>query len=165
MWKKAAAYVLWITGSEAAGALGAFFTRKSVDEWYRYLKKPSFNPPSSVFGPVWTILYALMGIAAARITLSHHRQKGPALTAFIVQLLLNFLWTVLFFGTRSPRAALIEIFLLLAAIVATMLLFARISKTAALLLAPYLPWTCFAAVLNYYLYKLNRPGEECFPIA
>lgn len=148
----------FILGCEAAGGIGAIATAGSIDSWYRTLKKPDFNPPDWVFGPVWTVLYALMGVAASMVSDSDADQKAVrrAQAVFGAQLALNTGWTYLFFGRRSPLAALIEIVFLWAAIAATIALFARVSVPAALLLVPYLLWTSFAAVLNAAIWRLNR---------
>lgn len=143
---------------EAAGGIGSIFTRSGLDGWFQTLNKPSFNPPRWVFGPVWTLLYALMGIAASLVW--QHRDTDPAarpaLRLFGVQLGLNVLWSAAFFAARSPLAGLIEIVFLLAALIATVLKFARVSRTAALLMLPYLAWTSFAAVLTATIWRLNR---------
>ncbi len=125
-------------------------------EWYASLAKPSWNPPSSVFGPVWTILYLLMGVAAWMVW----REAGfsgarRALTLFIVQLVLNALWSYLFFGLQQPMVAFIEIIVLWCAILATILAFWPVSRTAGALLIPYLCWVSFASALNYQLWRLN----------
>lgn len=142
---------------EIASAIGGAVTVSSVKEWYPTLKKPSFNPPSSVFGPVWTTLYAMMGIAdhiVARQGAGEEVMRARAI--YRIQLLFNVLWTVLFFGRRSPLAGLIEIIFLWSAILLTVIRFARISRLAALLLLPYLVWTTFAAALNASIWRLNR---------
>jgi benzodiazapine receptor len=136
--------------------IGGWFTSLSLPEWYDGLAKPSFNPPSWVFGPVWTILYILMGVAAWLVW----KEAGwngatAALSLFFVQLLLNLLWSALFFGLRSPEWALVEIVILWAAIVATTLLFFRHSTVAGGLMLPYLLWVTFAAVLNAAIARLN----------
>jgi benzodiazapine receptor len=147
---------------ESAGIIGSVFTASSIPTWYATLQKPSFSPPNWVFGPVWTTLFALMGIAAFLIwttkTRSANQQKEVAIakTIFILQLVLNVLWSVVFFGLQQPGAAFIEIIFLWGAIVASIFFFSRISKTAAWLLAPYLAWVSFAAYLNYSIYLLNR---------
>jgi tryptophan-rich sensory protein len=152
--------ILLIAGNigacEAAGAVGSVFTGASLPTWYRKLKKPSFQPPGWVFGPVWTILYALMGTAASIIESKKKPDNRPSLLAFCAQLLLNVLWTYLFFGRRSPLAGCIELIALWAAIALTIALFWKLSKPAALLLAPYLLWVTFAAALNLSIWRLNR---------
>lgn len=140
-----------------AATAGSVATASSVNTWYPELNKPGFNPPGWLFGPVWTTLYLLMGIADQIVS-----QKGDsaeaqqARTIYRIQLLLNALWSILFFGRRSPGAALIEIVFLWAAIFMTVVAFARISQLAALLLVPYLIWTSFAAVLNASIWRLSR---------
>ena len=141
---------------EGVGVAGGVITSKTVQGWYQNLKTPSINSPSSVFAPVWTTLYALMGIAVSIIYQKKDRSRAAALIAFGVQLALNFLWTVLFFGLRTPFGAFIEIIILWVAILITIILFLRISRKAALLLVPYLLWVSFASLLNFKLWRLNR---------
>ncbi|MBN1620727.1 tryptophan-rich sensory protein [candidate division WOR-3 bacterium] len=149
--------VVSIIMCQLAGIIGSFFTMKNIPSWYSYLNKPSFNPPNWVFGPVWTLLYLMMGISFF-IVWAYHSQNPlyrPAITLFIIQLALNLLWSFLFFGLKNPLAGFIEILILWVAILITVIFFFRISKPASILLIPYLLWVSFAAVLNYYLYKLN----------
>jgi len=136
--------------------VGAVVTNLSVRDWYATLEKPSWNPPNWLFGPVWTTLYIGMAIAAWLVW----RQRGLAegwlpLTLFGIQLTLNAIWSSLFFGLRSPGAAFAEIMLLWVAILATIIVFARYSNSAAALLVPYLVWVSFAAVLNWTLWRMN----------
>ncbi len=138
------------------GLLGSVFTMKSIPTWYDKLNKPSITPPSWIFGPVWTLLYTLMGISASIISQKKEQGKKVAMTIFYLQLILNYLWTAFFFGMHSPFAALIEIFILWIFIVVTILLFWKLSPVAALLLVPYLLWTSFASVLNFLFWKINR---------
>ncbi|HEX3019787.1 MAG TPA: TspO/MBR family protein [Chitinispirillaceae bacterium] len=145
----------YIALCESVGMAGSYFTVKSIPEWYEKLKKPSINPPSWIFGPVWTILYALMGTAAYMVSQKKERGQKISIVVFYLQLILNFLWTVLFFGMHSPFAALIEIFALWFFILITIMLFWTISPKAALLLFPYLLWVSFASVLNYKLWRIN----------
>ena len=140
----------------AIGAVGGIVTASSVDTWYPGLNKPAWNPPDSVFGPVWTLLYLMMAVAAWLVW----RRRGAAdvraaMTLFAVQLGLNAAWSVLFFGLRRPGLAAVEIVLLWLAIVATMALFARVSRPAGWLLVPYLGWVSFAAALNIAIWRLN----------
>lgn len=134
----------------AIGALGSVFTVRSLPVWYRTLDKPDWNPPDRVFGPVWTTLYVLMGIAAARVWRSSRRrdQVRTALGLFGVQLGLNLAWSWLFFDRRRIDLALAEIVALDAVIAANALAFGRIRRDAGLLLVPYLAWSTFATVLN-----------------
>jgi benzodiazapine receptor len=145
---------------EAAGGVGSIYTYDALRDWYAKLEKPSFTPPSWVFGPVWTVLYAMMGLS---LYLASHRrteQDGGVGRAsrvlFGIQLVLNVLWSYIFFGRRSPGWALVEILFLWVAIVATTWAFSRISRMAGLLLLPYLLWTSFAVVLNHSIWRLNR---------
>ena len=143
----------WLLACFAAASLGAFFM---PGEWYATLKKPSWNPPGWIFGPVWTALYTMMAVAAWLLWKrgGFAVQRRP-LTLFLVQLALNAAWTPLFFGLHWPGAAFAEIVLLLAAIVATALIFRRVSATAAWLLVPYAAWVSFASFLNFTLWRLN----------
>ncbi len=141
---------------EAAGFIGSFFTAPSIGTWYSQLNKPAFNPPDWIFFPVWTILYLLMGISLYLILEKPlNNESKLAIGIFGIQLALNILWTIIFFGLHQPSAAFIEIIILLASILLTILAFYRLSKPAAYLLIPYLFWVCFAAVLNYYIMVLN----------
>lgn len=149
--------IIAIVVSELAGIIGSIFTTPSIDGWYSMLVKPALNPPSWVFGPVWTTLFALMGISAYLIWKRGLEQKDVkiALGIFIGQLILNTLWSIIFFGLHSPFGSLIEIIFLWLAIIATIVAFYRISKTAGWLLLPYLLWVSFASYLNYMIYVLN----------
>jgi tryptophan-rich sensory protein len=126
-------------------------------EWFDALEKPAFSPPKSLFGPVWTLLYLLMGTAHYLVTKQEAEPaaKRAANIFYGLQLGLNALWSILFFGRRSPFAALVEIVFLWVAIVLTIVAFARISRLAALLLVPYLLWTTFATVLNGAIWRVN----------
>jgi len=141
-----------------AGAGGAI-TASSVGGWYQALAKPAFNPPDWIFGPVWTVLYALIAVAGWRAwRLRGWTTRGalnPELLAWAVQLGLNLCWSFVFFGARLIGAALIEIVVLLAAIVVTTRLFWRVDRTAALLLVPYAAWVAYATLLNAALWRLN----------
>jgi translocator protein len=135
-----------------ASLMGSLFTG-SVSSWYVTLIKPSFNPPSWLFGPVWTLLYLLMGISLYLIWIDKYRK-----TAFIMygfQLFLNILWSVLFFGLHQPGLAFIEIIILWIAVLITIIHFYKINKVAAYLLIPYILWVSFAVVLNFAIYMLN----------
>lgn len=141
----------------SAGAIGGLATASSVQSWYPTLAKPAWNPPSWLFGPVWTTLYVLMAIAAWRVwRLAAQRGRTTALRWFWVQLGLNAAWSFLFFGLRSPGLALLEIVPLLGAILVTLVHFARLDRVAAALWLPYVAWVSFATVLNATLWWLNR---------
>lgn len=142
----------------AVGGLAGYATSSGVATWYPTLVKPWFNPPAWVFGPVWTLLYLMMGAAAFLVWRRGLDADGVriALAAFAVQLVLNGLWSLLFFGLRSPGPAFVDIFALWLAIGGTTVLFWRVVPAAGLLLLPYWAWVSFAAVLNGSLWSLNR---------
>lgn len=142
---------------QIAGLSGVLFTETGEGSWYQSLQKPAWNPPSWLFAPVWTTLYILMGIAFFLVWKSSGalQQKRTAMGLWVVQLLLNFCWTLIFFGAQQPGWALAEIILLWITILLTILAFARISKTAAWLLVPYISWVSFAALLNGAICNLN----------
>lgn len=138
----------------SVGFIAGMFTSSSISSWYSGLVKPFFNPPNWVFGPVWTILYVLMGVSLYLVwTRSPSR---IAVTFFIIQLMLNFLWSFLFFYFKNPLLAFIDIILLLIMIILTIIQFYPISKTAAFLLIPYILWVSFATILNFSIYYLNK---------
>lgn len=139
----------------AVAALGGWATSTSVGTWYAALAKPSFNPPDRVFSPVWTLLYAMMAVAAWRVWRRDGRLASAPMAAFGTQLLLNLAWSILFFGLRQPVAALIGILALIVAIAATLWLFLRHDRMAGWLMVPYLAWVVFAAALNLAIVKLN----------
>ncbi len=143
----------WILICFAAAALGGLFP---PDDWYAELRKPEWNPPAWIFGPVWTALYLMMAVAAWLVW----REGGWArrcrpLLIFLVQLGLNAAWSPLFFGWHRPGLAFVDIVLLWLAIIATLIAFRPVNRTAAWLLVPYLVWVTFAAVLNFRLWRLN----------
>lgn len=143
----------------AAAAIGGWLTMLGMPDWYDSLIKPSFNPPDTVFGPVWTVLYLSMAIAAWLALRSAPVERRPlVLGVFALQLALNVAWSGLFFAGKSPGWALVDIALLWAAILATILVFWRYHKLAGALLVPYLLWVSFAAVLNFSLWQLNSAG-------
>jgi tryptophan-rich sensory protein len=140
----------------AVGALGGWVTAESVQTWYPTIAKPSFTPPNWVFGPVWTALYVLMGVAAWRVwrRAGSQARRGP-LALFAMQLVLNLAWSVVFFGAHRIGAAVIVIIALEVAILATLIAFRRIDSVAAAMLLPYALWVAFAAVLNIAIWRLN----------
>ncbi len=147
------ALVGWIVLCLAA-SLGAVFV--SVDGWYAGLVKPSWNPPAWLFGPVWTLLYVMMAVAAWLVWREGgwSAQRRP-LVLFLAQWLLNALWTPLFFGLHRPDIALVEILALWAVLAVTVAQFWRVRRIAGLLLVPYLAWVSFAAFLNFTIWRLN----------
>ena len=139
-----------------AGGLGSAFTTPAIPNWYANLNKPVFTPPGWVFGPAWTTLYVLMGISFYLIwTKTNFVGYQKALSFFAIQLVLNALWSILFFGLKQPLFALVEIIVLWVAILLTLIPFYKIDKTAGLLLIPYLAWVTFAAILNLSIVILN----------
>jgi tryptophan-rich sensory protein len=149
------ALIVWLLVSLAAGGVGALATR-NAREFYASLAKPAWAPPGWLFGPVWTVLYVLMGVAAWLVWRSAGwRGASGALSLFLVQLLCNAAWSWIFFAWRRGALAFADIVLLLALIVATMLAFARVHGLAALLLLPYLAWVLFATALTYAIWRGN----------
>jgi tryptophan-rich sensory protein len=142
----------------AVGALGGLATASSVRTWYPTLRKPPFNPPGWVFGPVWTALYVLMGVALHLVWTASGRPegRGRAIRLWVAQLALNLLWSLIFFGRRAVGPAFAEILVLWIAIAATLREFASQRPVAGALLVPYLGWTTFATLLNGAIWYLNR---------
>lgn len=148
---------LFLAAAFAASGIGGYATFHSVQTWYPTLTKPSWNPPSWVFGPVWTLLYILMSVAAWRVWLRRETPGAPAaVRLYFVSLALNALWSVLFFGLRHPDWALAEVVVFWASLVALQLRFRRIDAVAGWLWAPYLAWVTFATGLNATIWWLNR---------
>ena len=156
-------FIISIAKTEGAGVIGAFFTTPAITTWYVTLTKPAPNPPNWIFGPVWTILYFLMGVAVFMVwSLYADAPEGDvkkgrrnALIIFDIQLALNVVWSIFFFGLHSPFLALIGIIVLWCAVVWTIILFYPISRVAAYLLVPYILWVSFAVYLNYAIFALN----------
>lgn len=152
-----ASLALCVGACFGAAAIGGAFTATALPDWYSGLAKPAWTPPNAVFGPVWSVLYLLMGISAWMVWRSGPRREAVRpLAVFGLQLLLNAAWSGLFFGWRSPAAALADIVLLWGAIAATIVLFRRRSPPAALLMLPCLAWVTFAAALNLAIWRMNR---------
>ena len=141
-----------------AGGIGALATAPSIPTWYAQLNKPAWNPPDWLFGPAWTVLYVVMGVAAWLVWRSGWRLPGVrvALALFAAQLVFNVLWSIIFFGLRSPGTALAEIAVLWVLVLATTVQFFRVNTTAGALMALYLLWVSFATVLNAAVWSLNR---------
>ena len=153
-------FIGWCAVVVIAMAIGQYATFSSLQSWYPALNKPSFNPPNAIFGPVWGVLYLMMAISVwnvweARANENCRESAIRFVVAFLIQLALNVLWSVVFFGLRSPHFAFIEICCLWLAIAVTIWLAFRVSKLSAWLLVPYLCWVSFAAVLNYQIWQLN----------
>ena len=145
--------LVWVVGVS-----GSLFTASSVNSWFPSLVKPSFNPPSWVFGPVWTILYIMIGISLYLVwtTKANKIFKKKAYWIFGIQLVLNAMWSIAFFGAQNPGLAFIVIVLLWISIILTMIEFYKIRKAAGYLLVPYFLWVSFASVLNFAIWVLNR---------
>ena len=138
------------------GSISGILTAGNITTWYVTLNKPGFNPPNYLFGPVWTLLYLLMGVSLYFVWQAPASvDKRNALVIFAIQLALNFAWSFLFFEFKQLGVALVEILLLWACILATIVLFSRINKTAAYLQIPYLLWVSFATLLNFSIWQLN----------
>jgi len=150
------ALLLFLAASALVAGLGGWATASAVESWYPTLAKPAWTPPSFLFGPVWTALYALMALAAWLVW--RHggwRANRAALGLYALQLVLNGLWSFLFFGLRSPGWALVDVALLWLVILVTTLVFWRSSRWAGALFVPYLAWVSFASALNWAIWKLN----------
>ncbi len=141
---------------QLAGIIGSVFTAQSIPDWYQTLVKPEFTPPSWLFAPVWITLYTLMGISLYLVwERKDKKDVTPALLVFFAQLVLNAIWSIVFFGLQSPFYAFIIIVFLWVLIAGSIYFFYPVSKTAAYLLIPYILWVSFAALLNYYIWILN----------
>ncbi len=155
-WNALAMLVLFVGICLAVGGFGAIFTSGPVRDWYPMIHKPSWNPPSWIFGPVWTVLYLMMGTAAWLVWRRRNTADiNSALILFTVQLILNAAWSPLFFGLKNPLAGLLDILPLWAAILTTLIFFWRISPAAGGLMVPYWLWVSFATALNFALWKMN----------
>ena len=141
------------------GAISGLFTASNVQTWFVTVAKPSFNPPGWLFAPVWTTLYIMMGIAFFLVWKNETVQKSikqKAIILFAIQMVLNFLWSFIFFQQHEIGWALVDIVLLWIFILLTIFSFAPISRTAAWLLVPYISWVSFATILNFAIWQLNR---------
>lgn len=151
IWK----FLLCVIGAELIGSIGVIFTGPNITTWYATLNKASFNPPNFIFAPAWTVLFFLMGWAFYFIWTSSKKSKTQAYSAFVIQFILNILWSALFFELKLPGVAFIEIIIFWFAILWTIISFYKINKGAGYILIPYLLWVTFATLLNYYVWILN----------
>ena len=151
--KKFIKLIISIIICQLAGVIGSIFTTSSIPTWYASLNKPEFNPPNWIFAPVWITLFTLMGISLYLVWSKGVNKK--ALTFFGIQLVLNTLWSIIFFGLQNILFAFIEIIILWIAILLTIIYFYRLSKAASYLLVPYILWVSFAAVLNFSIFLIN----------
>ena len=144
------------TISLSLGLASGFSTISSINNWYQFIEKPSFNPPNWIFGPVWTVLYIAMGVSFALVWNAGHAAKKRALTVFGIQFILNLLWSFLFFNQHWLGLAFAEILIMWSLIILTIKLIYPIHKAAAYLLIPYLLWVSFASILNGAIWYLNK---------
>jgi len=152
-WRNLLSLAIWLLVCLGAGLVGSRFL---PGEWYLSLNKPSWTPPNSVFGPVWTALYIMMGISAWIVWKDRHYKRTKAsLFLFVFQLVLNSLWTYIFFGLHLPGVAFLEISGLWLVLLATLIGFWRVKNIAGVLLLPYILWVSFAALLNFAIWRLN----------
>ena len=157
-WKRLGVAALFVIGCELVGIIGALTTATGGSSWYAALEKPSFTPPDWLFGPVWTLLYALMGIAAFLVWREGWRPPRSARAAlglFAAQLVLNGIWTPVFFGAEQIAGGAVVIVALWLALALTIRAFFRVSRLAGWLLVPYLLWVTYAAALNFAIWALN----------
>lgn len=155
-WK---ALVVAILVCQLAGIVGSFFTTSAIPTWYALLNKPTFSPPNWIFGPVWTVLYTLMGVAVYKVWL---KKDTFALKVFGVHLILNSLWSIIFFGAKNLGFAFVELSVLWVLIIYIVRLFWKVEKSAGLLLLPYLAWVSFAMILNLSIWTLNPKPISVF---
>ena len=150
--------IIAIAICEGTGILSGFLANAGMNAWFDSINKPSWNPPSWVFAPVWTTLYLLMGISLWLIWKKDAEQsiKSKALLFFAAQLFLNFWWSIIFFKFHSPALAFLDIVLMIILILITIFKFAKLSRLAAWLLVPYVAWVSSASILNYTIWSLNR---------
>ncbi len=178
--KNTAKLIISILICEGAGIAGSFFTAPAIPTWYAFLRKPDFAPPNWLFAPVWITLFFLMGVSLYLVWVKNWKVQAPenesakkawnpvseklwsgawkeenAFGVFVLQLILNILWSVMFFGLKLPSIAFAEILMLWVAILYTIVNFYRISKLAAYLLIPYIVWVTIAAILNFSITRLN----------
>lgn len=155
-------FIIAIVSCQLAGVVGSVFTISAIPLWYENITKPALNPPAWVFGPVWMVLYFMMGVAAFLVWRKGLDKRGVkiALIFFDLQLILNVFWSVIFFGFRNPGGAFIEIIFLWLAIFTVIILFSKISYLASWLLFPYIVWVGFAGYLNFSIWQLSKNYTE-----
>ena len=149
-------YAFWIILAEAVGALSGWLTRDGMKAYTETIAQPPLSPPSWIFPIVWTILYALMGIGAARVSLApKSKERSLGLNLFVIQLIVNFFWSPIFFNAQAFGTALLWLILLWLLVLAMILVFRKVDKSAGNIQIPYLLWLTFAAYLNYGVWQLN----------
>jgi tryptophan-rich sensory protein len=154
-------FVISIIICESVGIIGSFSTFSSISNWFPTLVKPWFSPPSWLFGPVWIILYFLMGLSLylvwnSKVELPKQKYRKQFFMIFGIQLILNALWSFLFFGLKSPISGLMDILFLDIAVAMTIIFAYRVSKYSAILLTPYMAWIAFATTINFEIVLLNK---------
>jgi len=155
--RKIILFIYSVFVSYLAGIIGSFFTFSQITDWYVTLEKPIFSPPNWVFGPVWNTLYLLMGIALFLVLVSKKsKDRSLGIKVFYFQLILNALWSIVFFGMENIELALLVIIVLWGSIFMTIKIFYKVNKTAANLLLPYIIWVTIASLLNLGIVLLNR---------
>ena len=140
---------------QLAGAIGALFTVNAIPTWYMFLNKPSFSPPNWLFGPVWLILYLMMGISLYLNWISKKKPAKDNIHLFFIHLFFNLIWTPIFFGAKNLSLALLVIFIIWMLIIAMIFRFYKVNKFSSYLLVPYLLWVSFATILNFFILVLN----------
>lgn len=154
--KKFLGVIFFIAICELAGVIGSLFTVSSISTWYEGISKPGFTPPGWLFGPVWTILYALMGVALYLLwSQKRNRKARVILIIFFFQLILNTVWSIIFFGLKNIGLALVDIVILDIMVIAIIVLAYKDNRLVSWLLSPYLAWILFASLLNFAIWKLN----------
>jgi len=155
--KNVVKFLIYFGFCECAGAIGSIFTVSAIKNWYAFLEKPSFSPPSWLFGPMWTLLYLLMAISIFLISKNGLADKKTKIIfrLFWIHLFFNAIWSFLFFGLESPLLGLFDIIILWVMIGILTFQFFKIKKLAGILFIPYWLWVSFAAILNFFIYKLN----------
>lgn len=145
--------------AQSAGLIGSYFTVSAIPTWYVFLNKPVFSPPNWLFGPVWTILYTMIGISFYIIWINYKKENSWAIKFFLFHLFLNSIWSIIFFAMKNLSLALFEIIIMWSTIVYMIIRFKKIDKWASYLLIPYLLWVSFATILNFSIWRLN-PDEK-----
>ncbi len=154
---KVITFIACVAATLAVGAVAGIATAQNITNWYVYINKPWFNPPNYLFGPVWTVLYLLMGISYYMIltTLTTAPKRATAVIVFGVQLALNFAWSFIFFKYHQLGWALVEIIAMWVSIFTMIVVFSRVNKIAAIMQIPYISWVSFASILNFAIWRLN----------
>jgi translocator protein len=142
---------------QLAGFIGSFFTVSAIPNWYATLQKPSFSPPNWLFGPMWILLYCLMGVSVYLVwqKIEEDKKAKKAVWLFWIHLVFNAIWSIVFFGLQNPSLAFANLFIIWILIIALMIIFWKINKNSTYLLIPYFLWVSFAGILNFFIWRLN----------